>query len=1016
MQLSDIELKNLISFRNLKKWISDNLPLSFQLSLDETQLNLLIHELQHFHLSVGATTQLYSNGAIIIANDEEDNSSMILQLERLINYNIKSIHIVSTKDFIQTKNRSLKIAQVTFLSPGDQIKMGFSDRKKEKEVLTIVKKTFQKISLREFQSLCARFNQCFLETASKEHISETIILFYKSQLDINVKVELQKSSHDKQLKCIALANKRSSKTGFFLNLIKVFQHHKIKIENVHSVYIPEDIDDERVLTLFYVNPKQSHPNKTTKMMGFSRLLESLSMVQWFEFENPTNRDFLYKLGFSIHHSLLLRSIEEFLYQMLVNIDSNLYTPSMIHEALHKHPEVSRALVTYFSHRFNPIFLNKNLKNSSRKHLKDLIRHIDSGIVLNDQRRKTILNMAVTFIDHIQKTNYYVIRRSALSFRIDPNVIDEFPFKDRNSLYPEIPFGIFYIKGKNFIAFNVRFRDLSRGGVRTLLPSTPEQIIHQQKDVFRECYNLAFTQQAKNKDIPEGGSKSVIFIKPYVGLNRDLELEKKILTTAQSKQSLGTILKDKKNILIRRQLFDAQQSFCDTLLDIIIWNDQKRHLQNDVIRDYYNKEELVFLGPDENMTDQMITWISGRSYDRKYKIGKAFMSGKKEAGINHKEYGVTSLGVHEYLKEALKATGIDKEKFFTAKVSGGPDGDVAGNELVNLVDDLKSKVRILYIQDGTGSIYDPEGLHHGELKKLFKNNQGVTKFDAKKLHKDSFILHIHERREKTAGVEEILQIEIQTTQQKKTKIIEKWIGASDANRIYHHFLHQLQTDVFLPCGGRPRSLNRNNWQEFLSDKKRPSSKIIVEGANLYLSSDARYELEKKGVLIIKDASANKCGVICSSFEILSGLLVDEKEFKSIKDNFVKDVLKILKIKARKEAQILVSALQNKQSIIDLSDLISEKINYYTDMIYDELMTLPKGKDQASILKKVIEHHFPLILKSKYFKRILALPPVYLNAIIASSIASSLIYKYGVDYRPSIVASIHSEIKNGILDHT
>ena len=59
-----------------------------------------------------------------------------------------------------------------------------------------------------------------------------------------------------------------------------------------------------------------------------------------------------------------------------------------------------------------------------------------------------------------------------------------------------------------------------------------------------------------------------------------------------------------------------------------------------------------------------------------------MSSKPRAGINHKEYGVTSDGVNVFLDTALRrALGIDPTTTpFTIKMTGGPDGDVAGNEL------------------------------------------------------------------------------------------------------------------------------------------------------------------------------------------------------------------------------------------------------------------------------------------------------------------------------------------------
>jgi len=34
--------------------------------------------------------------------------------------------------------------------------------------------------------------------------------------------------------------------------------------------------------------------------------------------------------------------------------------------------------------------------------------------------------------------------------------------------PEIPFGIFHLIGRDFNGFHVRFRDISRGGIRMIL--------------------------------------------------------------------------------------------------------------------------------------------------------------------------------------------------------------------------------------------------------------------------------------------------------------------------------------------------------------------------------------------------------------------------------------------------------------------------------------------------------------------------------------------------------------------
>ena len=72
-----------------------------------------------------------------------------------------------------------------------------------------------------------------------------------------------------------------------------------------------------------------------------------------------------------------------------------------------------------------------------------------------------------------------------------------------------------------------------------------------------------------------------------------------------------------------------------------------------------------------------------------------MSSKPDAGINHKEFGVTSEGVVVFLEHALRSVGIDpRAQDFTVKMTGGPDGDVAGNAIRILKLDEKLGLCIL----------------------------------------------------------------------------------------------------------------------------------------------------------------------------------------------------------------------------------------------------------------------------------------------------------------------------------
>ena len=96
------------------------------------------------------------------------------------------------------------------------------------------------------------------------------------------------------------------------------------------------------------------------------------------------------------------------------------------------------------------------------------------------------------------------------------------------------------------------------------------------------------------------------------------------------------------------------------------------------------------------------------------------------------------------------------------------------------------------------------------------------------------------------------------------------GDGAALRDAMHF--RVDADVLVPCGGRPGTIHAGNAREFLKPGDdgapgAPRAPIIVEGANLFLTPEARQILHgEAGVLVVKDSSANKCGVVCSSYEI------------------------------------------------------------------------------------------------------------------------------------------------------
>jgi glutamate dehydrogenase len=220
----------------------------------------------------------------------------------------------------------------------------------------------------------------------------------------------------------------------------------------------------------------------------------------------------------------------------------------------------------------------------------------------------------------------------------------------------------------------------------------------------------------------------------------------------------------------------------------------------------------------------------------------------------------------------------------------------------------------------------------------------------------------------------------------------------------HLHPKFKADLFVPCGGRPASININNWTQFMDEKGNPRFKFIVEGANLFLTQAARLRLEEKKVIIYKDSSANKGGVTSSSMEVFASLALTDEEYDrlmSVKDGktprfrkrYIEGILEIIRENARLEFDIIWR--ENEEKSIPrsaLSDLISGKINQIKDAIYASDLF-----DDEDLFKKVIKCCCPQVLVEHVgFENIMKRVPLsYLKAIFASRLASRYVYRYGLD---------------------
>jgi glutamate dehydrogenase len=345
---------------------------------------------------------------------------------------------------------------------------------------------------------------------------------------------------------------------------------------------------------------------------------------------------------------------------------------------------------------------------------------------------------------------------------------------------------------------------------------------------------------------------------------------------------------------------------------------------------------------------------------------------------------------KFAEVAMKEIGIDIRKDpFTVRLTGGPNGDVAGNSMRLLLERCP-KAKLLSIVDGTAGLYDPDGAERSELRKIVLK-QDLDHFRPEALHPGGFMLFRADRRQD--GLRELYRKAIRG----EKGVEEAWVTVDEFYKEMEELVFKVSTDLFLPCGGRPETIDRSNWQRLLDSGGKPTLRVITEGANSFITPVARSEIQKQGVIVLRDASANKCGVISSSYEIIANLIMTAKEFLVHKEAYVEDVLAILEKRAEEEANLIFRRYREgigKLFYTDISNAISDEINNHYAKLFSYFQGRPELSDHP-VFRKVLLAHLPALIRENpnFRGRVKGLPLKIKQAILSSELATRIVYHGG-----------------------
>ncbi|MBP2673883.1 MAG: glutamate dehydrogenase [Deltaproteobacteria bacterium] len=807
-----------------------------------------------------------------------------------------------------------------------------------------------------------RNNPAYVRLSPPERVARILWLFHQARSRMGIHIDVQDAGVPAQggrrESRVLFAVENPPERDYLLQLMEVFNRLGLGVRRAYALLV-STAAAPWFLGTFYVLRRDGEPLEKDSPL-FRRLGRELHNVQILSNGSETYRRFVMEGLMTGDEATLVEAFIGFCHTNLVHNRPHMFTLEDVARAFHSHPDISIMLARVFGLRFDPEVPDRGpaceaaMSAAARE-----IEEYNTGHRQLDEFRRTVFRAALSFIRRTLKTNFFVPEKHALAFRLDPAYLDDLGPDVTSDLPPGRPFRVTYFFGRNGLGYHIGFSDIARGGWRTVLTRSRDDYVTVANAVFRECHVLAHTQHLKNKDIYEGGSKMVAIVR---------------LRSQDTRE------------LANQRLHKVQYAFINAFLDIFVTSGGKA--KDPRVVDYYGEDEPIELGPDENMHDRMIETIARISAARGYILGAGIMSSKK-AGINHREYGVTSTGVVKFAEIAMRESGIDiRSDAFSVKFTGGPNGDVAGNAMRILLRDCP-KVAIRLILDGSGALFDPKGLDRAELSRIVLSRD-LEAFRPEKLHPGGFLLYRNERR--TEGLRELFK----RADRAEGGVTPSWITADEFNKAFDELAFTVPADLFLPAGGRPETMDGTNWMRFLGGDGSPSARVIVEGANSFFTPEARTRLQEKGAVILRDASANKCGVISSSYEIIANLLMTEREFLAHKEEYVRDVLAILEKRAGDEAEEIFRRRREdpKRMCTEISDAISAEINEQYARLFEYFLARP-GLPLSLPFRRALMSHLPALLRghARYRRRVSRLPAKYLCAILAAEIATATVYRGG-----------------------
>ena len=353
LRKSEIE-KESRSFDQFFRWLEESMPKPFFDDVPQEWLALIVHSLMGFRVQDYFSEIHLKNAAIALCVDVPDADLRIL--ENYPFYGIKNYTTyISTKPLpFPEEQGKLRIAIINFTEAFETSKQPLSDEE-QSELFALLQARHPDWNKEKVHTLITKMDATFLRKIPQERRPVALEVLERAQESDNCQYDVQYEEkwQDKEIPSmrIVLAWKNSPKHNFLYRLVRLVNRHNLVMRGVVAAYLDPYATNSIFLLSFGLHGREG--KAAWEAADIDDFLQELVTLKYFGSFDLIDATYVRTKVLRGNIGNFLRSTVNFVHQILVNVDPNLYTVENVMEGLCRHPELTVQLCKAFELKFNP---------------------------------------------------------------------------------------------------------------------------------------------------------------------------------------------------------------------------------------------------------------------------------------------------------------------------------------------------------------------------------------------------------------------------------------------------------------------------------------------------------------------------------------------------------------------------------------------------------------------------------------------------------------------------------------